>query len=66
MSLKKESALPVPVTAQGAKQHIFKGRHTGSVSLEKSGEQQSDKTGGIQHIGPLTMTKSPPHHVIMV
>jgi hypothetical protein len=36
MSLKKESALPVPVTAQGAKRHTFKGRHTGSISLEKA------------------------------
>ena len=36
MSLKKESALPVPVTAQGAKRHTFKGRHTGSVSLGKA------------------------------
>jgi hypothetical protein len=62
MSLKKESALPVPVTAQSAKRHTFKGRHTGSVSLEKAA------IGGMGYSThrPFNNDKSPPHHVIMI
>jgi hypothetical protein len=61
MSFEKESVLPVPVTAQDAKQPIFKDRHTASVSLKKAA------MGGRAYSThqPFSNDKSPPNTDIL-